>query len=146
MRYTIDPEADQRALRASREAISSQGAMKIEPTSWPAVRANAVSALRHFLHEAVLHDAYARESEGEERQEHYRTRNRYLFSAMPQAVYADIVCGIGWDAEVNWPVLFFELPQGQASFHLPPHDRGWDGHTKEQAIERVVEFVTEGMR
>ena len=42
--------------------------------------------------------------------------------------------------EPDWPVAFIELPQGQVSWHLPQHERPWDGHTAEEKYQRVDAF------
>lgn len=57
--------------------------------------------------------------------------------------------------EPDWPVLTFELPTGQASWHIAPDDvelfrhvrattdadRPWDGHSTAEKYERVRALV-----
>lgn len=38
-------------------------------------------------------------------------------------------------------VAYIELPTGQVSWHLPEHDRRWDGHTTEQKYARIEAYL-----
>lgn len=62
--------------------------------------------------------------------------------------------GMGLDPEAGpeWPVIFINLPTGQISFHIPndevvpgryPGHIKWDGHTKEEARQRMELYVRE---
>lgn len=62
--------------------------------------------------------------------------------------YADPQCP-------KWPVVFVELPTGQASWHFSPddwwigaciprrHGAVWDGHTTEQKYQRIRNLILE---
>ncbi len=41
----------------------------------------------------------------------------------------------------EWPVIFFELPTGQVSWHMAQHPIPWDNHTTEEKYRRIEEFV-----
>ncbi len=55
--------------------------------------------------------------------------------------------GIRFDPEEpDWPVAFIELPTGQISYHLEPHDIAWDKHTTEEKQIRILNYVANEMR
>lgn len=69
----------------------------------------------------------------------YDKRYRCLLEALIFATSAGVPSGIRLDPEEpEWPVMFFELPTGQVSWHLPQHVRPWDGHTNEEKHDRIV--------
>jgi hypothetical protein len=75
----------------------------------------------------------------------YTERNGMIMVAMTFAVNAGIPVGVRIDAkEPEWPVVFFELPTGQVSWHIPQHINEWDGHTTEEKYKRVKRFVESG--
>lgn len=41
------------------------------------------------------------------------------------------------DSELQWPVVFIELPTGQVSWHMPQHDRPFDGHSTQEKFARI---------
>jgi hypothetical protein len=68
----------------------------------------------------------------------YTRRYQLLISAHVAALNCGIPTGFRLDPkEPDWPVLFFELPTGQASWHIQQHVNAWDGHTTEQKHERI---------
>lgn len=76
----------------------------------------------------------------------YESRNRLLMLAMGAAQMEGVPCGLRIDpSEPEWPVVYFELPEpsGQVSFHLPQHERPWDGHDKAEAHARIARYVAE---
>lgn len=78
----------------------------------------------------------------EEKPDLYEVRNRYVMSALMYAERAGLACGIGWDHEVNWPIVFIDLPNaGQVSWHVAPYAGFWDGHTKDDAYARVNAYL-----
>lgn len=72
----------------------------------------------------------------------YGNRNRMALLAISSAVVENVPVGIRIDpAEPEWPVLYFELPTGQVSWHLPQHDRPGDGHDNEVKAERIRAYL-----
>lgn len=71
----------------------------------------------------------------------YEYRNRLVLCAVGEAAAARIPVGIRLDAtEPEWPVVYFELPAGQVSWHLPQHERAWDGHAAPEKYDRIMAF------
>lgn len=72
----------------------------------------------------------------------YFLRNRAILKAFSFAIDMGIHCGIRIDPEdPEWPVVFFQLPTGQVSFHIPEFETPWDLHTPEQAAERLTDYL-----
>lgn len=72
----------------------------------------------------------------------YDIRNRAVLIAAGLASMCGYPCGVRLDAtEPDWPVVYIELPNGQVSWHLPQHDREWDGHSTEEKYRRCREFA-----
>ena len=88
-------------------------------------------SLEECLHLAVMYDC--------DPPVDYRLRNEWLLRAIPLAVDRGIAVGFRIDpAEPEWPVIYFELPTGQVSWHLQQHPNAWDGHdtpTKNARVE-----------
>jgi len=98
--------------------------------------ADARDMLVHFLDRVGLIDRL-----DEPTPEEYAARYRLLIRAHLAAIDAGIPSGIRLDPkEPEWPVLFFELPTGQVSWHMPQHETPWDGHTDEQKAARLEAF------
>lgn len=61
----------------------------------------------------------------------------------------------GDDAEQDWAVVYVELPNGPATWHLRENDMGlfehverddttiWDGHTTAEKYQRIAELATQ---
>lgn len=65
----------------------------------------------------------------------------------------------GWDyadpSTPDWPIVFIDLPTGQATWHVSPNDwwifacvprrhgATWDGHTTEQKYQRIRDLIAE---
>lgn len=75
----------------------------------------------------------------------YDRRNRYLLMAVGAAAAAGVPVGFRIDpAEPEWPVVYFELPTGcQISWHLPQHEKGWDGHTTPMKNQRIDDWLAQ---
>ena len=55
---------------------------------------------------------------------------------------AGIAWGIRIDtSEPQWPVVYFELPTGQVSYHMPQHPISWDGHTTDEKNSRINAYL-----
>lgn len=68
----------------------------------------------------------------------YDVRYGLVLKAMYLANVLGHEVGIRIDPyEPNWPVVYIELPAGQVSWHMPKHDRPWDGHNTEEKHERI---------
>lgn len=68
---------------------------------------------------------------------------RYLWLMRAAGLAADRGVAVGFrldPAEPEWPVMYFELPTGQVSWHLPQHPKPWDGHTTDEKYARVEAF------
>lgn len=71
----------------------------------------------------------------------YAKRNECIWWAFAFAHGAGFRCGVGLDPnEPGYVVVYIELPTGQVSWHVPVHDRPWDGHTTEQKYRRIEAF------
>lgn len=74
--------------------------------------------------------------------QNYETRNRLVVTAVAMALWLGLDAGFRIDpTEPEWPVAFFQLPTGQASWHLPQFQVEWDGHSTEEKYRRVNEFI-----
>ena len=72
----------------------------------------------------------------------YGTRNRLILLAISSAVCENVRVGFRPDPrEPEWPVVYFELPTGQVSWHVPMHDREWDGHDADAKRARIRAFL-----
>ncbi len=72
----------------------------------------------------------------------YARRYDLVLQAVSVAHQAGYEAGFRIDpAEPEWPVAFIELPEGQASWHLPQHPTPWDGHTTEEKFRRIDAHV-----
>lgn len=68
----------------------------------------------------------------------YAKRYVLLITAHMCALRCGIPSGFRIDpADPDWPVLFFELPTGQVSWHVEPHASVWDGHTNAEKHQRI---------
>lgn len=68
----------------------------------------------------------------------YTKRYHLLIAAHLAALSCGIASGFRLDPkEPEWPVIFFELPTGQVSWHVLQHQQAWDGHTTAQKHERI---------
>lgn len=73
-----------------------------------------------------------------DREGRYEARNAKVIDALSLAQHLGYQVGVRHDpAEPGWPVVYIELPTGQVSWHLPAHERGWDGHTSDEKYERI---------
>lgn len=99
--------------------------------------------LAEALGDVVAEDASARgASHEEDRQACYVRRNRAVMKGLHFASKAGIACGVRFDpAEPEWPVVYFALPDGQVSFHVPQFAEAFDGHSKADVLDRVVKFA-----
>lgn len=71
----------------------------------------------------------------------YDVRNRSVLYAVGLAAACGYPCGIRLDpSEPDWPVVYIELPNGQVSWHLPQHEREWDGHDTPEKYRRCREY------
>jgi hypothetical protein len=74
----------------------------------------------------------------------YPRRYALLIHAHLMSGACGIASGFRIDpANPDWPVLFFELPAGQVSWHMPQHGSPWDGHTNKQKHERIQAALQE---
>lgn len=103
-----------------------------------------MTAVTHWRARAQVAEARLAEVEAE-RDGAYRERAQMvvaLAKVFPSWVNTD-------PAEPDWPVLYVQLPTGQASWHFSPADRAlldgitvggpaWDGHTTEEKYERIA--------
>lgn len=89
--------------------------------------------------------AAALEDGSENRDPNYLWRNRYLLVAVGAAAAAGVPVGFRFDpAEPEWPVVYFELPTGQqVSWHLPQHEKPWDGHATPLKNARIDEWLAQ---
>jgi hypothetical protein len=73
----------------------------------------------------------------------YQAREICLLRALLHVRLLDIPAGFRLDpAEPEWPVLQFELPTGQVSWHMPGHPTAWDGHDAAMKAARIAAFAT----
>lgn len=72
----------------------------------------------------------------------YEWRYHATFAVLDEAVFLGLEAGIRLDPEQpEWPVVFIELPgAGQVSWHIPQHEKPWDGHTTEDKYTRIQTF------
>jgi hypothetical protein len=76
-------------------------------------------------------------------QKNYEQRNALAFATVGLCAAEGLKVGIRVDPEnPQWPVLYVELPTGQISWHLPAHEKAWDGHTTDDKYKRIHEFQT----
>lgn len=72
----------------------------------------------------------------------YQTRYGLVWRAAGAAAKAGLSVGARLDpSEPDWPVIYIELPDGQVSWHMPKHDREWDGHTTDTKYERCHAYA-----
>lgn len=77
-----------------------------------------------------------------EEAERYDVRNRAVLAAVGLAAELGYPCGVRLDAnEPAWPVVYIELPNGQVSWHLPQHEREWDGHDTKEKYRRCRDYA-----
>lgn len=89
--------------------------------------------LEEALHLAVMYDT--------DPPVDYRLRNEWILRAVGLAADHEPPITVGFridPAEPEWPVVYFELPTGQVSWHLPQHSNAWDGHDTPTKNERVT--------
>jgi len=90
----------------------------------------------------------------------YRDRNYAVLLAAKLARFLGlpVTCGVD-EKEVNWPVVYIQLPCGQVSWHLSPgmfariarntfpkDKAGWDGHTTDEKNTRIRSFLRTGIK
>jgi hypothetical protein len=84
-------------------------------------------------------------------------RERAHLVAHLAALYPSVVVHGGDPDAPEWPVIYIELPTGQASWHLSPDDmdlfghvtvgaRVWDGHTTEEKYRRLGDATALAVR
>lgn len=72
----------------------------------------------------------------------YFARNLMIYKALAIASENGIPAGIRVDPkEPEWPVVFFELPTGQISWHVNQFEKEWDGHTTSEKYIRLQKFI-----
>ena len=63
----------------------------------------------------------------------------------------------GWDYsdDTTWPIVYIDLPTGQAAWHISPddwwicacvprrHGSQWDGHTTDEKYQRIRHLIEE---
>lgn len=77
----------------------------------------------------------------------YPIRQALVLTALAQAYACGLKAGVRIDpAEPEWPVAYVELPSGQVSWHMPQHDRPFDGHSTEEKYRRCAEFIAQHYR
>jgi hypothetical protein len=77
----------------------------------------------------------------EENDQNYQTRYGLVLKAMLQAQQIGYPTGIRIDPqEPEWPVAYIELPTGQVSWHMPPHEKAWDGHDTPTKYDRIDDY------
>lgn len=75
----------------------------------------------------------------------YDVRYGLILAAVSAAHETGLAAGYRFDADdTEWPVAFIELPTGQVSWHVPQHDRPWDGHTTQEKYARIQRFLQVG--
>lgn len=85
---------------------------------------------------------YLAEIEHQEQRKDYDGRNTFVYHALSAAASLGYSCGVRLDpSEPEWPVAYIELPTGQVSWHLPQHEREWDGHDTPEKYRRCREFA-----
>lgn len=78
----------------------------------------------------------------EENDTNYDARYKLVFRAMSLALENGMRAGVRLDEnEPEWPMVYVELPTGQVSWHMPQHDKSWDGHDTEEKYRRIEEFI-----
>ncbi|MEM3906916.1 MAG: hypothetical protein QXZ17_08655 [Nitrososphaerota archaeon] len=78
----------------------------------------------------------------------------YLDRNLCVQVMARMARQLGYNAgireNIDWPILYIDLPTGQVSWHVPKEDvvrkfpvyiKEWDGHDVECKRKRLVEFI-----
>jgi len=72
----------------------------------------------------------------------YSRRYHLVLCAMQFACAAGFPVGIRLDPlQPEWPLVYIELPTGQVSWHMPQHERDWDGHSTEEKYARVQAYL-----
>lgn len=72
----------------------------------------------------------------------YEARATAVYKAMGRAAAAGIPVGIRNDPqEPEWPVVYFELPTGQISYHMPEHPVEYDLHDTPEKRARIARFL-----
>ena len=91
------------------------------------------NGLKHHLKLALENDT------------NYDQRYKEVIEVMYYAMSCGYQVGIRIDpSEPEWPVVYIELPTGQVSWHMPQHNKEWDGHSTEEKVDRVKRFIREG--
>lgn len=83
----------------------------------------------------------------------YTERYDLVMLAIGQASKLGYGVGIRFDptSTADWPCVYIELPTGQVSWHVPKHQRAWDGHStvdkwaRMEAYRRSVEPTKQEM-
>ncbi|WMT49366.1 MAG: hypothetical protein RE472_09950 [Thermoplasmatales archaeon] len=78
----------------------------------------------------------------------------YLDRNLCVQVIARMARQLGYNAgireNIDWPILYIDLPTGQVSWHVPKEDvvrkfpvyiKEWDGHDVEIKRMRLIEFI-----
>lgn len=84
---------------------------------------------------------YLRLIEQADEREDDTARNATVLQALALAARNGFAVGFRLDpAAPAWPVAYIELPDGQVSWHLPQHERAWDGHDTAAKYRRCRAF------
>lgn len=72
----------------------------------------------------------------------YDARYLAVMGAVTCALAGGLAAGIRIDPdELEWPVVYIELPTGQVSWHMPQHPIEWDGHDTAEKYRRCREYA-----
>lgn len=98
-------------------------------------------SLRDILDQVVEAERPINSLPEAERQPAYEKRYHLLLEAIGRASVENIPVGFRIDPnEPEWPVVYFELPTGQVSWHMPQHGREWDGHDTLEKWLRIASW------
>lgn len=77
----------------------------------------------------------------EQVQARYTERNADIYQLLSTATRLGLPCGTRLD-DGDWPVAYVDLPGfGQVSWHMPPYQGGYDGHTTDEKYRRLSAYV-----
>lgn len=73
----------------------------------------------------------------------YERRNGFVMAAVNRAKAIGLEAGYGVDApSLGFQIVaYIELPTGQVSWHLPNHEREWDGHSTLTKSDRARRYA-----
>lgn len=78
-----------------------------------------------------------------ENDKNYKIRETLLFKAMCEAKLLGLVCGIRVVDDINWPVLFTNLPTGEISWHIEAIDQKYSGYSTQDKFDRINKYIFE---